>query len=454
MLIITWDQAAYAAAAIGELDLTGTLSLTANTFNTTTQQAEVKITIQKAAQVLTFAPITNKNYGDEPFQLVASTTSGLPLVFELLEGKLDLNGNMATIEGAGDVVIKVSQAGDAYFAPATAQQTFKINKAMLTVSGDTLTKFAGKENPVFSYQMAGFKYGETEISARAAAALQGEPVFSTAATLSSAAGNYPVILNLGSLTADNYEFTFKPGLLTVKSLFHTIIFETNGGTAVQSLQVEDGAKLQPVTTTKEGQIFYTWFIDEAMETVFNFDAAITESMTLYADWTMASLPTEGALSMRTVADYMLGLNELSTAERAAPFSLAWLNGKSHLAGKTAPFRLSDWYGYGPLKKALLATTAVTPKNETAVTIVMTLAGNGGTALTASGICWSTEEHPTIADTRVNAVNAGDGQVSVEGLIAGVNYYVKAFAINRAGLSYGNELVFRITEDGLVEMIKK
>ncbi|EDM36289.1 hemagglutinin-related protein [Pedobacter sp. BAL39] len=453
-LNITWDQAAYAAAAIGELDLTGTLSLSANTFNTTTQQAEVKITIQKAAQVITFAPVANKNYGDEPFQLIASTTSGLPLIFELLEGKLDLNGNMATIEGAGDVIIKVSQAGDAYFAAATAQQTFKINKAMLTVSGDTLTKFVGKENPVFSYQMAGFKYEETETSVRAQAALQGEPAFSTTATLSSAAGNYPVTLSLGSLTADNYEFTFKPGMLTVKSLFHTITFETNGGTAVQSVQVEDGVKLPAVTTTKEGQLFYTWFSDQAMETVFNFDAAITESMTLYADWTMAPLPAEGALSMRTVADYMLGLNELTTAERAAPFSMALLNGKSHLAGKTAPFRLSDWYGYGPLKKALLATTAITAKNETAVTIAMTLIGNGGTALTASGICWSTEAQPTIADTRVNAVNAGDGQVVVEGLIAGVNYYVKAFAINQAGLSYGNELVFRIKEDGLVEMIKK
>ncbi|SMD11561.1 choice-of-anchor Q domain-containing protein [Pedobacter nyackensis] len=454
LLNITWDQAAYTAAPIGELNLTGALTLSANTFNTTDQVASVKVTIEKAAQTITFAPIGDKNYGDDPFKLIATASSGLPVVFELLEGKLDLNGDMATIEGAGDVVLKVSQAGDAFFAPVEAQQTFKINKAMLTVSGDTLTKYFGKENPPFTYHMKGFKYEETGTHVRADATLQGEPAFSTTATLSSPAGDYPVTLSVGTLQADNYEFTFEPGLLTVKNLYHTITFETMGGTTIDPIQVEDGAKLPAVTTTKAGMIFYTWFSDQPMETVFNFDAGITESMTLYAEWTMTSLPESGALSMRTVADYMLGLNELTTAERAAPFSLSLLNGKSHLAKKTAPFKLSDWYGYGPMKKALLNTSTVTAKNETSVAIAIALLSNGGTALAASGICWSTDEHPTIADTRVNAANIGDSQVVVDGLIVGVNYYLKAFAINQAGVSYGNELVFRIKEDGSVEMIKK
>jgi predicted outer membrane repeat protein len=454
LLNISWDQAAYTAAAIGELNLTGTLTLSPNTFNTTEQVASVKITIEKAAQVITFAPVGDKNYGDDPFKLIATASSGLPVTFELMDGQLDLNGDMATIEGAGDVVVKVSQAGNAFFAPAEAQQTFKINKATLTVSGDTLMKYFGKVNPPFSYHMKGFKYGETDTTVRADATLQGEPAFSTAATLMSAAGDYPVTLSLGTLTADNYEFTFEPGLLIVKNLYHTITFNTMGGTSLDPIQVEDGNKLPAVTTTKSGMIFYTWFSDQTMETVFNFDAAITESMTLYADWTMTALPESGALSMRTVADYMLGLNELSTIERAAPFSLSLLNGKSHLAKKTAPFKLSDWYGYGPMKKALLNTTTVSAKNETAVTVAITLLNNGGTALTASGICWSTDEHPTLADTRVNAANVGDSQVLVEGLIVGVNYYLKAFVVNQAGLSYGNELVFKIKEDGSIEMIKK
>ncbi|SDJ01445.1 polymorphic outer membrane protein repeat-containing protein [Pedobacter sp. ok626] len=454
VLNITWDQAAYTAAAIGELELTAALTLSPNTFNTTEQVASVKITIEKATQTITFAPIGEKNYGDEPFKLTATASSGLPVTFELLDGKLDLNGDMATIEGAGNVVVKVSQAGNAFFAPAEAQQTFKINKAMLTVTGDTLVKYFGKENPPFTYHMKGFKYEETDTTVRADATLVGEPAFSTTATLTSPAGDYPLTLSLGTLQADNYEFTFEPGLLTVKNLYHTITFETMGGTPIDPIQVEDGAKIPVVTTTKSGMIFYTWFSDQLMETVFNFDAAITESMTLYADWTMAALPDSGPISMRTVADYMLGLNELTTTERAAPFSLSLLNGKSHLAKKTAPFKLSDWYSYGPMKKALLNTSTVIAKNETAVTVGITLLNNGGTALTASGICWSTDENPTLADTRVNAANIGDSQVLVDGLMVGVNYYLKAFVINQAGLSYGNELVFKIKEDGSVEMIKK
>lgn len=453
-LNIDWDQAAYTAALIGELDLTGALALSENTFNTTDQVAKVKIIIEKAAQSINFPPIADKNYGDEPFALIATVSSGLPLTFELLDGKLDLNGTLATIEGAGNVVLKVSQAGNAFFAPVEVQQSFKINKALLSIFGDTLTRYFGKENPKFTYQISGFKYGETDTTARADGTLQGEPAFITSAILSSPAGEYPVALSTGTLQADNYEFTFAPGLLRVSNLNHTVSFETMGGTALAALQVADGTKLPMVSTTKAGMVFYTWFSDQRMETVFDFNNAITESMTLYADWTIPSLPDSGGLSMRTIADYMLNLNELSAAERAAPFSLSLLNRNSHLTRKTAPFKLSDWYGYGPLKKALLNTGAVTLKNETEVSIALTILNKGGAAITGSGVCWSTDPNPSIADTRVNVATQGDNHVLVGGLIVGVDYYVKAFAINQAGVSYGNEVVFRINEDGSVEMIKK
>lgn len=126
---------------------------------------------------------------------------------------------------------------------------------MLTVTGDTLAKYFGKENPPFSYHMKGFKYDETDTTVRADATLVGEPAFSTTATLTSPAGDYPVALSRGTLQADNYEFTFEPGLLTVKKLYHTITFETMGGTPIDPIQVEDGAKIPAVTTTKSGMIF-------------------------------------------------------------------------------------------------------------------------------------------------------------------------------------------------------
>jgi predicted outer membrane repeat protein len=454
ILNIGWDQAAYLAAGVGELDLTGALTLSENTFNTTDQIAKVKIIIEKAAQSINFPPIADKNYGDEPFALIATASSGLPLTFELLDGKLDLNGILATIKGAGNVVLKVSQAGNAFFAPVEAQQSFKINKAVLALSGDTLTRYFAKENPKFTYQISGFKYGETDTTARADGTLQGEPAFNTSAVLSSPAGEYPIALSTGTLQADNYDFTFSAGLLSVKNLNHTVNFETMGGASLASVQVADGTKLPVVNTTKAGMVFYTWFSDQRMETVFDFNTEITQSMTLYADWTIASLPDSGGLSMRTIADYMLNLSELSAAERAAPFSLSLLNRNSHLIRKTAPFKLSDWYGYGPLKKALLSTGAVTLKNETEVSIAMTILHKGGAALTGSGVCWSTDPNPSIADTRVNVASLGDSYVLVGGLIVGVEYHVKAFAINQAGVSYGNEVVFRINEDGSVEMIKK
>lgn len=59
------------------------------------------------------------------------------------------------------------------------------------------------------------------------------------------------------------------------------------------------------------------------------------------------LPTSGTLSMGQIADYMVTLGEMTPAQRAAPFSLQLLNSLSHLSDKTAPYSISDWYGYGP-----------------------------------------------------------------------------------------------------------
>lgn len=58
-----------------------------------------------------------------------------------------------------------------------------------------------------------------------------------------------------------------------------------------------------------------------------------------------SIPSSGALSMSQIATVMYNLGEITSGELAAPYSVAFLNAKSHLTDKTAPFPLSDWWGY-------------------------------------------------------------------------------------------------------------
>ena len=60
-----------------------------------------------------------------------------------------------------------------------------------------------------------------------------------------------------------------------------------------------------------------------------------------------SIPSSGALTINQIKTVMFNLGELTSGERTGATSLSFLNGKSQLADKTAPYSISDWYGYPP-----------------------------------------------------------------------------------------------------------
>ena len=65
---------------------------------------------------------------------------------------------------------------------------------------------------------------------------------------------------------------------------------------------------------------------------------------------------------------------------------------------------------------------------------------GGTAVTGRGICWSTSHNPTIADTAVaNGTGMGSYEVLLGNLRSNTTYYIRAYATNRTGTAYGNEV---------------
>lgn len=67
--------------------------------------------------------------------------------------------------------------------------------------------------------------------------------------------------------------------------------------------------------------------------------------------------------------------------------------------------------------------------------------NGGTAVTARGVCWSTSPNPTIADAKtLDSLGTGVFSSSITGLNQNTTYYVRAYATNSVGTVYGGEEV--------------
>lgn len=74
--------------------------------------------------------------------------------------------------------------------------------------------------------------------------------------------------------------------------------------------------------------------------------------------------------------------------------------------------------------------------------------DGGSTVTERGICWATSQNPTIADKTADG-GSGTGAFSCEmrQLTPNTKYYVRAYAINRMGISYGSTKSFTTLASG-------
>ena len=67
---------------------------------------------------------------------------------------------------------------------------------------------------------------------------------------------------------------------------HQVTFNSMGGSAVEAVVVADGQTVaQPEAPVMEGYTFAGWYTDENCTTAYDFDAAVTADITLYAKWT-------------------------------------------------------------------------------------------------------------------------------------------------------------------------
>ncbi|WP_291861504.1 SusF/SusE family outer membrane protein [Marinilabilia sp.] len=98
------------------------------------------------------------------------------------------------------------------------------------------------------------------------------------------------------------------------------------------------------------------------------------------------------------------------------------------------------------KPVVPTVVTVEPTEVTSVSAVIggNVTADGGGAVTATGICYSTNPNPDISQTdsvTVDGEGMGEFVSSLIGLSNSTTYYVRAYATNSAGTAYGEEVSF-------------
>ena len=96
----------------------------------------------------------------------------------------------------------------------------------------------------------------------------------------------------------------------------------------------------------------------------------------------------------------------------------------------------------------LTTTSISNITATSASSGGEITNDGGLTITARGVCWSTSSSPTINDNKtIDSSGTGNFTSNLAELEVNTTYYVRAYATNSAGTTYGNELSFT-TKTGL------
>ena len=91
----------------------------------------------------------------------------------------------------------------------------------------------------------------------------------------------------------------------------------------------------------------------------------------------------------------------------------------------------------------LETAGFLEVHQTSVMVESNLLSEGSAPVTEKGVCWNTESSPTLEHAHTtNGPGTGIYNSTMEDLMPGKKYYVRAYAISAVGVAYGNELTVR------------
>ncbi len=102
----------------------------------------------------------------------------------------------------------------------------------------------------------------------------------------------------------------------------------------------------------------------------------------------------------------------------------------------------------PVEPPTLTTAEVTEITGNSATSGGSVTDDGGATIIVRGVVWDQSENPTVNEkegSTIDGIGSGEFTSSMAGLSPGTTYFVRAYAVNSAGTTYGNQVQFTTNE---------
>jgi hypothetical protein len=173
----------------------------------------------------------------------------------------------------------------------------------------------------------------------------------------------------------------------------------------------------------------------AAEVTSDGGASVTERGICYSTTENPTIESNKVVSGKGTGDYTANLTGLQDSTTYYVRAYA-VNKKGTAYGEQVSFMTK---GY---KLPTITTANPTNVEYTSAIVGGNVSSDGGAEVTERGICYSTTENPTVETTKIiSGKGTGSYTANLTGLQDSTTYYVRAYAINKKGIAYGEQVSF-------------
>lgn len=233
------------------------------------------------------------------------------------------------------------------------------------------------------------------------------------------------------------------GRLGGAAVYHTVKFDTDGGSVLSDLTVVHGGyATKPTNPSKEGYTFVGWYTDKELTAAYDFGSGVTANLTLYAKWIADEVQEPSEDNTDEVQSPADDNNEQSpiTDEWVNPFndvsekdwffgSVMDINKKGLMSGTSA----TSFSPSMTLTRAMLVTILWKAEGEPQVDFAMPFTDVDDAAYYAEAVRWAVSEN--IAKGISETEFAPDANITREQITAILYRYAeyKGYDVTQGGM---------------------